>query len=69
MTQRQTGRDDAMSGISNSLTGSASNYKGIRLNPPQHFVEACVGLKLSAAWSDVNQEEPGLQCAQEVRNE
>lgn len=31
MTQRQTGRDDAMSGISNSLTGSASNYKGIRL--------------------------------------
>lgn len=27
---RQTGRDDEMSGISNSLTGNASDCKGIR---------------------------------------
>lgn len=46
MTQRQTGRDDAMSGISNSLTGSASNCKGIRLAKMKKRT-LCRTLKLS----------------------
>lgn len=61
-----------MSGISNSLTGNASNCKGIRLakkTKKNHFPEPCAGLQLSATWSDVNQEKPGLQRAKEVCNE
>lgn len=68
MTQTQTGRDDAMSGISNSLTGNASNCRGIRL-VKKYFPEPCVGLELSATWADGNREDPGLQRAKEVCNE
>lgn len=74
MTQRQTGRDDAMSGISNSLTGSASNCKEIRLagkkkKKENTFWNLAWGWRLSAAWSDVNQGDPGLRRAQEACNE
>lgn len=72
-TDRQAGRGHATSGISNSLTGNASNCKELgwpekkeEMNP---FPEPCVGLGLSASWSDVNQEDPGLQCAKEVCDE
>lgn len=69
MTQRQTGRDDAMSGISNSLTGSASNCKGISLAKKKKRTLCGTLRGAETLWSDVNQEDPGLQCAQEVCNE
>lgn len=51
MTQRQTGRDDAMSRISNSLTGTVSNKSLTQSWTGENtFRDLFEGLKLSAMW-------------------
>lgn len=71
MTQRQTGRVDAMSRISNSLTGTASNSTSLTHSPTggKYIQGPFERFKSFSMWCLVSWEDPALQCAQEVYNE